>query len=181
MKRFIYLLGLLLLSSSCTCILSQVPPQTIYANTECEAVLPDYTLQVTASDNCGEVTLRQLPAAGTILTAANPVVDVLITGTDQFGNEAFITVPVSMIDTIPPILEWVTGVASIGEQDVVNMYKNWEQAVKYYGIAEWIYDQSWKPDSLEFAEGVERSLWYFHHTIALDSTEYEEYLTFKNQ
>lgn len=175
-----YLLAMVMMVfvASCSCVLSQVPPQTIYANANCEAVLPDYTPQVTASDNCGDVVLAQSPEAGYILTAANPVVDVIITGTDQFGNTAFLTIPVSMVDTIPPILEWVTGVASITEQDVVNMYTNWVEAVKVHGIAKWIYDQSWKPDTLEFAPGVERSLWYFTNIIELDSTEYAEYVSY---
>jgi hypothetical protein len=84
-----------------------------------------------------------------------------------------------MIDTIPPVLEWVGGVASLEFEDISKAYQNWEQMIKYHGIAEWIYDQSWKPDSLEFAEGVEQQLWYFTHTIALDSTEYQEYLSYK--
>jgi len=173
---------LVVVASSCSCVLSQIPPQTIYANAECEAILPDYTLQVTASDNCeGEVTLIQSPAPGTLLTSANPGVDVLITGIDQFGNEAFLTVPVSMIDTIPPILEWVGGIALLEFEDISRAYMNWEQMIKYHGIAEWIYNRAWKPDTLEMSPEAEQSLWYFTHTIALDSTEYQEYLTFKEQ
>jgi len=182
MKKIVYLIGVLILSSSCTCVLSQIPPQTIYANAECEAILPDYTLQVVASDNCeGEVLLMQSPAPGTLLTAADPVVDVLITGVDQFGNEAHLIVPVSLVDTIPPLLEWVEGVASIQEHDLINMYNNFEQAVKYHGIAEWVYNRGWVPDTLTLSPGAEQSLWHFTNTLSLDSTEYAEYLTYKQQ
>ena len=181
MKKIVYLIGVLILASSCTCVLSQIPPQTVYADVNCEALLPDYTPQVMASDNCGQVVLTQSPEAGTLLTADSPALDVTITATDQFGNEAYLVVPVALIDTIPHILEWFEGVATLDEEDVVNAYMNWEQMIKVHGIAKWIYDQSWKPDTLEFAEGVEEQLWYFTHSIALDSTEYQEYLSYKNQ
>lgn len=183
MKKLIYILTLVVvvLTASCSCVLSQVPPQTIYADANCEATLPDYRPQVLASDNCGDVTLSQAPEPGTLLTPANPALDVLITATDQFGNTAFLNIPVSMIDTIPPILEWVGGVASMSDKEVLDMYDNWSQAVKYYGIAEWIYNRAWQPDTLLMSETAEQSLWYFTHTIALDSTEYNEYLSFKNE
>lgn len=161
-------------------MLSQVPPQVLYADSSCQAVLPDYTPQVTASDNCGDVVLTQSPAAGYVLTPAEATIDVIITASDQFGNAASIEIPVSMVDTIPPILEWIGGIASMTERDVINMYMNWNEAVKIHGIAKWIYDQSWKPDSLEFAPGAERSLWYFSNTIELDSTEYAEYVSYVN-
>lgn len=179
MRNLVYLLILVgvVMVSSCSCVLSQVPPQVVYADSaNCEAALPDYTPIVVASDNCGEVALSQDPLPGTVLSPANPYIDVLITATDEAGNAAFLNISVSLVDTIPPILEWPEGVASMSPDDVVKMYGTWEQAVKGYGIAQWIYDMSWKPDTLQFAnDTVYNNLYFFHHTIGLTVEEYNEW------
>lgn len=169
-----------LIACSC-CVLSQIPPQVIYADPSCQAVLPDYRLQVTASDNCGNVTLTQVPVPGTLITVAEPAFDVMVTATDDFGNNTSIVIPVSMVDTIPPILEWVGGIAELDIYDIGSMWDNFSKAIKYHGIAEAIYNiPNWKPDSLDFAFGVERGLWYFFPTIELDSAEYAEVLNYKD-
>lgn len=67
MKKLLFLLSIVLLSS-CTCLLSQIPPQYIYINENCEAVLPDYLTKVTATDNCNLASLIQIPEGGSILT-----------------------------------------------------------------------------------------------------------------
>jgi hypothetical protein len=178
MKKF--LLAVLPMFLYGCCALSQIPPQVVYVDQNCQAALPDYRLSVVASDNCGDVTLMQFPEPGTILGADTPALDVTIQGVDRFGLITEITVPVTLIDTIPPILEWVQGVAQLSSEDVTQAYRNWEQMVKYHGIAEWIYNRQWVPDTLILPPEVEQSLWYFSNTIALDSTEYAEYLTYIN-
>jgi len=103
MKKIVYLIGVLILSH--TCVLSQVPEQVIYANESCQGILPDYTQQITVNDNCsGPVILEQSPPQGTLLTSANPSIEVMVTGVDQFGNIAILTIPVSLVDTIPPVI-----------------------------------------------------------------------------
>ena len=103
MKKILFLL-LTVLLSSCTCMLAQIPPQYIYINENCQAVLPDYLTRVTASDNCVLAHLIQIPEAGTILTSENVVTDVQIRATDNTGNHTSINFNVILIDTIPPVL-----------------------------------------------------------------------------
>ena len=101
MKKILFLSSIVLLSS-CTCILSQIPPQYIYINENCEAVLPDYLTKVTATDNCNLASLIQIPEGGSILT--NMVNQIEIRATDNTGNHTSINFNVILIDTIPPII-----------------------------------------------------------------------------
>lgn len=101
MKKLLFLLSIVLLSS-CTCMLAQIPPQYIYINENCEAVLPDYLTKVTATDNCNLASLIQIPEGGSILT--NIVNEIEIMATDNTGNHTSINFNVILIDTIPPII-----------------------------------------------------------------------------
>ena len=179
--KYLFILSCLLLSS-CACILSQVPPQTIYAGSGCTAPIPDYTTIVIASDNCeGPITITQTPVAGTILSAANPSVTVTLIARDAFGNTSKpLNVSVILIDTIPPILSWPVGQVNMKESDVLNLYDNWKAAVKVHGIANWIYDQSWT-QGLAFADTTKimESLKYFTNIIKLTDEEYAQYVSIK--
>jgi len=104
MKKLIILFAVVLLASSCTCLLSQVPPQYIVVGENCEAVLPDYTTQVTVTDNCSVKTITQTPVKGTLLNANNPQVTVTIRATDTFDNFTEISFTVKAIDTVPPVI-----------------------------------------------------------------------------
>jgi hypothetical protein len=101
MKKLLFLLSIVLLSS-CTCVLSQIPPQYIYINENCQAILPDYLTKVTATDNCVLASLIQIPEGGSILT--NMVNQVEIRATDNTGNHTSINFNVILIDTIPPVI-----------------------------------------------------------------------------
>lgn len=172
----------LILFTGCKCILSQIPPQTIYVDENCQGTIPDYTLVVTVSDNCPGVLLSQSPTAGTILDVNTPSADVVVTATDAFNNKTSITIPVILIDTIPPLLEFPIGQANMTEQDIVNLYANWKEAVKIQGIARWVYDQSWT-QGLPFADStaIINSLKIFSHNIVLTDDEYAQYVTLKSQ
>jgi len=191
MKKFIPFLFMMILLSSCVCTIAQVPPQTVYAGANCEALLPDYTTKVTALDNClGAVVIKQTPVAGTVLTATNPAITVSVTATDAFGNVSKpMNISVTMLDTIPPILSWPLGQVNMTDDDVSNLYKNWEAAVKVNGIARWMYDRTWT-QGLPLADTtfvdscgvthdyhVEDNLKYFHNIIKLSDEEFDQYVT----
>lgn len=189
MKKSLIILSVLFLSG-CGCVLSQIPPQTIYADSNCEGVLPDYRGSVVASDNCEEqITILQTPAAGTLLTVNNPAVTVVLTARDAFGNVSKpLSVSVTLIDTIPPILNWPVGQLNMSDQDAVNLYNNWVAAVKVHGIAKWMYDRTWQHGIPMLDTTVvdscgnprrtypELTLKYFTNTIELTDEEYAQYL-----
>lgn len=102
MKKLI--LPALLLFTSCTCVLPQIPPQYVYVGETCEAPLPDYLPWVTATDNCALASLIQIPEPGTVLTSDNAVTPVEIRATDNTGNHTSVKFNVILIDTIPPII-----------------------------------------------------------------------------
>ena len=71
MKKFLGLIVVLLLASSCTCLIAQIPPQYVLVGSNCQATLPDYVPQVTVTDNCQIASIVQTPAPGYILDAVN--------------------------------------------------------------------------------------------------------------
>jgi hypothetical protein len=76
------------------------------------------------------------------------------------------------------------------DEDVTNMYKTWEAAVKVHGIAKWMYDRKWQNgiamidtmivDSCGNYKWIypEGTLRYFTNTIRLSDEEYNQYVTF---
>ncbi len=77
--------------------------QTLNADNGCQAVLPDYTGSVTATDNCNvTLDITQDPAPGTVVSgAANTVT---LTATDDGGNFAEATFNVEVMDITDPVI-----------------------------------------------------------------------------
>ena len=103
-------------------MLSQIPPQKIYAGAGCSAPLPNYLLKVSASDNCELASLTQTPAAGYILDAANKVANVIIKATDASGNYRQITFTVTLLDTIKPVFTIDPSLLAYQLQQVKDLY-----------------------------------------------------------
>jgi hypothetical protein len=189
MKKLLILL-VAVAFTSCKCILSQIPPQFVYAGATCTAQLPSYLEKVIASDNCALSLVAQTPEPGYLLDAQNQVVNVTIRAQDVFNNSTEVTFSVTLLDTIPPILEWPVSQINMTDEDVTNMYKTWEAAVKVHGIAKWMYDRKWQNgiamidtmivDSCGNYKWIypEGTLRYFTNTIRLSDEEYNQYVTF---
>ena len=122
MKKII-LLSIIVLLSSCGCLLSQIPPQYIYCGNDCQGILPDYRNKVTATDNCGPVTLTQTPEAGYILGYPGLTVKVTIRATDNSKNYKQIKFDVTLLDTIPPVID-STGLLVDTEMDRIEYLYN---------------------------------------------------------
>ncbi len=73
--------------------------ETVYLDGNCEASVPDFTLGVTVSDNCGVDSITQLPTAGTAMTEDT---EVTITVSDAAGNTAECTAWVYVEDVTAP-------------------------------------------------------------------------------
>ena len=73
--------------------------QQVGFNISCSFVLPDYSLQVTAADNCGGISITQSPAIGTAITGQETIT---ITVEDDFGNTSTCDFEVIPIDNIAP-------------------------------------------------------------------------------
>lgn len=76
--------------------------QTLSANASCQALVPDLTPQVSASDNCGTVTIQQAPAAGTWIGLGQASVNISVY--DQAGNVTGGSVLLTVVDVTPPTL-----------------------------------------------------------------------------
>ncbi|HSK11745.1 MAG TPA: T9SS type A sorting domain-containing protein, partial [Phnomibacter sp.] len=71
----------------------------------CSAAVPDVTGEVVATDNCtaaSELTITQMPAAGTLLTPG--VHTIVVTVKDIAGNETTCNVSFTVIDNIDPVI-----------------------------------------------------------------------------
>jgi len=84
-------------------ITSSINNQLLIANTNCEAELPDYTDQISATDNC-DIVLTQTPVAGSFVSGT---LTVKITASDKAGNTDEITFDVEVSDTISPVISCI--------------------------------------------------------------------------
>lgn len=87
-----------------TCPVGVAP---LIASSTCEAVIPDYTMSSTVTDNCsmsGDIVLSQVPAANSIISGAGTSQLVTITATDESNNSAQCTVTVSLEDDAGPMI-----------------------------------------------------------------------------
>lgn len=77
-------------------VISQCPPdQTVLADANCEAIVPDLTDDIVATDNCSfgsDLSITQEPAAGTVIDLEGTTV--VITVADQNGNSTTCTVAI---------------------------------------------------------------------------------------
>lgn len=79
------------------------------------------------------------------------------------------------------------------DEDINNLYKNWESAVKVQGIAKWMYDRKWQNGFTMIDTAIvdscgnyrfiqpEYSLRYFTNTIRLSDQEYAQYVTYMEE
>ncbi|MBK7215430.1 MAG: SprB repeat-containing protein [Bacteroidales bacterium] len=86
-------------------IVTCAPAQSAFANASCQAAVPDFTANVTATDNCtsaANLTITQSPAAGTPVTTG--VTTVTITVTDGAGNSATCNTSFTVTDNTNPVI-----------------------------------------------------------------------------
>ena len=140
MKKLTILFAVMLLASSCTCLLSQIPPQYIYAGEGCSAALPNYIPQVAVSDNCSIASVVQTPSAGFILNASTMSVTVKIRATDNSGNFSEVSFLVSIVDTIRPVLTWDGEAIAAANWDVINSV--YDQADRLLAEQEAYFDET---------------------------------------
>ncbi len=76
------------------------PSLSASAGIGCTAALPDFTASTVASDDCGPLTITQVPAAGTPVGLGTTAV--VVTVTDGSGNTATCSTSFSVSDTTPP-------------------------------------------------------------------------------
>ncbi len=73
--------------------------QTEGVDTNCEFIIPDYTVLATATDNCNSITLTQTPAAGTIVTIGITTITIIA---DDGTNSDSCTFDITVVDDVAP-------------------------------------------------------------------------------
>lgn len=131
MKKLLILSLTLILLSSCTCLLSQIPPQHIYAGDGCEATLPNYLPLVKASDNCQVASVTQTPQAGYLLNATRQVVTVTIRATDVFNNYSESSFTVTLLDTVKPTITFDSTLYAYQYKQIGDLYDQADRLVAY--------------------------------------------------
>jgi len=105
MKKLIFFAFFLSLIGCHPCF-TQPPDQTVYVDTACNVIVPDYTTMFRVVDNCTNSVIIQYPPAGTLIRdATNFSVDVI--ARDMYTNSNAVTFNVIVLDTIPPVLEYI--------------------------------------------------------------------------
>ena len=86
-------------------ISSTLPDVQLAGDANCEAVLPDYTAELTVSDEySAECTVAQEPVAGTVLNGTNH--EVTLTAADEAGNISEVSFNVEITDQIDPVVSF---------------------------------------------------------------------------
>lgn len=156
MKSLIFILAVILISCNPECLLSQVPPQKIYAGSSCTAALPDYRLKISATDNCEIASMTQVPAPGFALTPTNKTATVTVKATDASGNFRQVVFTVTLLDTVKPVftidpsllsyqVEQLKNIYDFGDNIVGQLEKNMNQSFpfdQYPGLREKLADSA---------------------------------------
>ncbi len=84
-------------------ITSSHPDKILYANNSCEAVLQDFTGDVTAIDNCdNNLTIFQTPEAGSLISGDSNIV--LLTAMDDANNSSDVSFKIDVLDNTAPTI-----------------------------------------------------------------------------
>jgi len=75
--------------------------QSVNANATCQAVVPDFTTGVSATDNCSAVTVTQSPLAGSTVSGVGGHT-VILTATDASNNSSTCNATLTLVDATPP-------------------------------------------------------------------------------
>ena len=81
--------------------------QVLVVATDCSATIPNYITATTITDNCtstSDLSIAQVPIAGTIITGHNTMENITVTATDNSGNTNQCSFQVSLDDQSPPSL-----------------------------------------------------------------------------
>lgn len=181
MKKLIFL-AVVLVFTSCKCILCQIPPQFIYAGENCSAPLPNYVEKVTVTDNCALASVVQTPSPGFLLNSTNQLVNVTIKAMDVFNNSSQVSFTVQLLDTIPPTIngmgleantyDMIDGMYNRADRMVASLMDNFDETFPYeqfgltrdsqdstfykYGMMVWTYPA-------HAVNGIGSRYWTFHH------------------
>ncbi len=86
-------------------IVSCAPAQSAFANASCQAAVPNFAANVTATDNCtaaASLTITQTPLAGALVSTG--VTTVTITVKDAANNTATCSTTFTVTDNTPPVI-----------------------------------------------------------------------------
>ena len=94
--------------------------RTVTADNNCEAIMPDLTGEVVATDNCSPgVIITQLPASGTVISGG--ITTVTLTATDGSGNSTDCFANVIVIDDSDPVLAVTDTTVYIGAGNIATI------------------------------------------------------------
>ena len=145
MKKLILLLSIVIFSS-CSCLMSQIPPTSLFVNEYCGAAMPDLRPMLEWRDNCGIDTVEQTPTPGSWLTERYNTV--LIRAFDKFGNYTDALGSVELLDTIGPEL------VGVDSTMITQLYKNistlYNTADRLLALNEMWFDNTFPWDDIEF-------------------------------
>lgn len=131
MKGLLFMMTVLFMS--CSCLLSQIPPQYLYCDENCQSILPDYRTEINGKkliirDNCGIESVNQTPAPGTVVSLNSPIT-VTIRAIDNSKNFKQVKFTVVALDTIPPTIDSTQFLTDTELNRIERLYNEAELAI----------------------------------------------------
>lgn len=184
--KYLLLISLVLFNS-CGCMLSQIPPQYLYCDEDCQVPLPDYRDKIKATDNCGIVNISQTPSAGFIMGFPGASIEVKIRAEDNSKNFKQVKFKVTLLDTIPPVIdttllmidteiERIDRLYDIADLAVYNKMKEFDETFPYeqFGLIADDQDSTYFKDRLiiysdpgKAVTGIGHRFWTFQNNDTL--------------
>jgi hypothetical protein len=167
MKKLILLL-LIPFFTGCkpNCVIAQIPAQVIYADKDCNAILPDYRNKVTIISGCSGYTLLQTPVPGYVLSSAVRSVTVILKVTATNNKSAQTSFPVTMIDTVTPQIVVSSAFVELQIQKINEVYN---AADKMVSMLDAYFEKVFPYDSLGLTRPASEYLNKMLVTMSLDS------------
>lgn len=150
-----------------SCCFSQLPTQYAYVDENCIAIIPDFTEMVIVTDNCGIITMSQVPPPGDPITETTQI---FIRATDDQGNNREMNFEMILLDTIAPLMQFNPDWVGYTDKEVGDMYKVYYGWVQEMGD-EWNEKMAGTVHTFELPDTtityVEDSMYLFRGTIPI--------------
>jgi hypothetical protein len=114
--------------------MTQIPQQTVFVDSSCNVIVPDFRDLFDVYDNCTNVTISQFPDSGFVINEPSAVFTVDILAEDAYGNGSYVTFNVQVVDAIAPTIRYIGDTIVVYHENELNQVITAREALRtHYG------------------------------------------------